>query len=107
MSAITYYLVLPFLYLISYLPFKILYLLSDLFYVLIYRVIGYRKKVVTDNLKHSFPEKSAAEIDKIRSDYYSYFCDLSLETIKTLSISPAALKKHFSSGDLSVFEFTV
>jgi len=104
MSTITYYLTLPFLYLISYLPFNILYLLSDLFYVLIYRVFGYRKKVVTENLENSFPEKSIAEIEKIRSDFYRYLCDLSLETIKTLSISPSALKKHFKSGDMSAFE---
>jgi len=104
MSAILYYLTLPFLYLASYLPFRVLYLLSDLFYVLIYRVFGYRKKVVTENLKNSFPEKSADEIEKIRSDFYRYLCDLSLETIKTLSISPSALKKHFKSGDISAFE---
>ena len=104
MSTIIYYLVLPFLYLISSLPFKVLYLLSDLFYLLIYKVFGYRKKVVTENLQNSFPEKSAAEIEKIRSDFYRYLCDLSLETIKTLSISPSALKKHFKYDDMSVFE---
>ena len=104
MSTIIYYLVLPFLYLISFLPFKVLYLLSDLFYLLIYKVFGYRKKVVTENLENAFPEKSAAEIEKIRSDFYRYLCDLSLETIKTLSISPSALKKHFKYDDMSVFE---
>ena len=104
MSAIIYYLVLPFLYLISFLPFKVLYLLSDLFYLLIYKLFRYRKKVVTENLQNSFPEKSAAEIEKIRSDFYRYLCDLSLETIKTLSISPSALKKHFKYDDMSIFE---
>ncbi len=69
MSAIIYYLALPFLYLVSYLPFRALYLLSDLFYILIYKVFGYRKKVVTENLKNSFPEKPADEIEKIRSDF--------------------------------------
>jgi len=79
-------------------------MLSDLLYVLIYKVFGYRKKVVTENLKNSFPEKPANEIEKIRSEFYRYLCDLSLETIKTLSISPSALKKHFKSGDMSAFE---
>ena len=104
MSTIIYYLVLPFLYLISYLPFKVLYLLSDMFYLLVYKVFGYRKKVVTENLENAFPEKSAAEIEKIRSNFYRYLCDLSLETIKTLSISPSAIKKHFQYDDMSVFE---
>jgi KDO2-lipid IV(A) lauroyltransferase len=59
---------------------------------------------VTTNLERSFPEKSADEIHAIRCDFYRYFCDLSLETLKTLTISPAALKDHFSCGDLSAFE---
>jgi len=104
MNAIFYYLTLPFLYVISYLPFKVLYLLSDIFYVLVYKILGYRKQVVTENLKNSFPEKSDDEIEKIRSDFYRYFCDHGLETIKTLSISPAGLKKYISHEDVSVFE---
>jgi len=104
MSAIIYYLALPFLYLISYLPFRVLYLLSDALYLLTYRVFGYRVKVVTKNLENSFPEKSATEIDRIREDYYRYFCDLIFETIKTLSISPAALKRRFRYDDMSAFE---
>jgi len=104
MSTIIYYLTLPFLYLVSYLPFRALYLLSDLIYLLVYRIFGYRKGVVTQNLERSFPEKSSSEIEDIRDDYYRYFCDLSLETLKTLSISPAGLNKHFSSGDMAVFE---
>ena len=104
MNTIIYYLVLPFLYLISYLPFRVLYLFSDLMYVLIYKTFGYRKKVVTRNLENAFPEKSADEIETIRSGFYRYLCDLSLETIKTLSISPAAIKKHINYEDISVFE---
>jgi KDO2-lipid IV(A) lauroyltransferase len=104
MNAIIYYLALPFLYLISYLPFKLLYLLSDGFYVLVYTVFAYRKKIVTENLKQSFPDKSSAELEHIRRGFYHYLCDLALETIKTLSISPAVLKKHFSHDDISVLE---
>ena len=104
MSTLFYYLFLPVLYLLSYLPFKLLYLLSDLLYLLIYKVVGYRKKVVTENLEKSFPDKSADEIKKLRDDFYHYLCDLSLETLKTLTISPSALKKRFSHGDLSAIE---
>jgi len=104
MSAIIYYLALPFLYLVSYLPKKMLYLLSDVFYVLIYKILGYRKHVVTENLKNAFPDKSPAEIEQIRSDFYHFLCDLGLETIKTLSISPTGLNKYISHEDLSVLE---
>jgi len=104
MSAIVYHLALPFIYLVSYLPCRAMYLLSDLLYILVYYVFGYRKNVVTENLRNSFPEKPAAEIDEIRRDYYHYFCDLTLETLKTLTIPPAAVNKFFVSGDMSVFE---
>lgn len=104
MGAILNYLVLPFFYLISYLPFRILYLLSDVMFLLVYRVIGYRKKVVTANLERSFPDKSLNEISDIRRNFYRYFCDLSLEILKTLTISPSALTKRFTCGDMSAFE---
>ena len=62
MQAIGFYLALPFIYLISLLPFPVLYLFSDLVFVLLYYVIGYRKKVVTQNLCNAFPERSEKEI---------------------------------------------
>ena len=104
MSAIVYYLALPFLYLVSLLPARALYLLSDFFYLLVYRVFGYRKNVVTTNLEKSFPGKSAAEIDRIRRDYYRYFCDLTLETLKTLSLPPAKAESFFKHAETSVLE---
>lgn len=104
MSAIFYYLALPFIYVVSYLPPRLMYLLSDLLYILVYKVIGYRKKVVTKNLRNSFPDKPEQEIDRIRREFYRYFCDLSLESLWTLSISPKAVSRHFKWDNHSVFE---
>ncbi|MGD8345676.1 MAG: lysophospholipid acyltransferase family protein, partial [Lysobacterales bacterium] len=104
MGTIAYYLSLPFIYLVSYLPFRVLYLLSDVMYLFVYRVLRYRKAVVTSNLERSFPDKSSEEIDAIRRGYYRYLCDLILETLKTLTITPAAVREHFSPGDMSPFE---
>ena len=104
MGTIAYYLVLPVFYVVSWLPFRLLYLLSDVMFLLVYRIFGYRKSVVRANLERSFPEKSSDEIAAIRRGYYRYFCDLVLETIKTLSISPAAVNERFSCGDMSSFE---
>jgi KDO2-lipid IV(A) lauroyltransferase len=50
-------------------------------------VVGYRKDVVTGNLKRSFPEKSEEEIKVIRSRFYLHLCDLMMESIKSFSIS--------------------
>ena len=99
MRAIVYYLLLPFIYLLSLLPFRILYLLSDAVYVLLFYIIGYRKKVVHANLQNSFPQKSAAEIIAIQKKFYHYFCDLLLETFKTLTISRKKMLEHCSLSD--------
>ena len=84
---ISFLIAIPFLYLIAILPFWILYGVADFFFVLLYYVFGYRKKVVRTNLKNSFPEKPENEIIKIERKFYRYFCDLTLETFKTLTIS--------------------
>ena len=87
MSKIGFYIALPLFYIISLLPFPLFYLLSDGIYFLLYRIIGYRKTVVYENLKNSFPEKTHEELKEIEKKFYHYLCDLFLETLKTLTIS--------------------
>ena len=101
-----YYIALPFLYLVSILPFRALYILSDGLYIIFYYLIGYRKKVVIQNLKNSFPEKTEAEITAITKKFYRYFCDLILESLKTLTISRAQVAKRvvFSEKSVELFK---
>jgi KDO2-lipid IV(A) lauroyltransferase len=91
-SALLYYLVLkP----ISLLPYPLLYGLSDFFFVILYYLIPYRKKVVMSNLAKAFPEKSEAELKIICRKFYRHFCDLVLESIKNFSISDTEARKRF------------
>lgn len=85
----------PLLWLISILPFRIFYWFSDFIYLIVYYIIGYRKKVVKSNLELAFPEKSNQEIQDIQKKFYHHFCDMFLEMIKTMSISDKELKKRF------------
>lgn len=94
MQGLIYYISLPFIYLLSILPFPILYRVSDGFYFILYYFIGYRKKVAMQNLRNSFPEKSEAEIKRLCKDFYHYLCDLFLESFKTLTISRSSMLKH-------------
>lgn len=96
MQFLIYIIVYPFLWLISILPFRLLYLFSDFIFVLIYYVVGYRKKVVLDNLKLCFPDKSEKELKQISKKFYHHFCDLMLESVKSLTISEAEIKKRFT-----------
>ncbi|MCF8273356.1 MAG: lysophospholipid acyltransferase family protein [Flavobacteriaceae bacterium] len=95
MQFLVYILVYPFLWFISILPFRVLYLFSDGIYVLIYHIIGYRKKTVNENLRLVFPNKSDTEITQIRKKFYHHLCDMFLEMTKTMSISKKALEKRF------------
>lgn len=82
--------------LLSYLPLSVLYLLSDLIYLIARFVIRYRKKVIDENLKFAFPEKSPAELKKIRNRFYRNFTDAFFaETIKMLTISEEELRRRF------------
>jgi KDO2-lipid IV(A) lauroyltransferase len=104
MNALIYYFTLPLIYLLSFLPFKLLYLFSNLLYLVLYKIIGYRKKVVSTNLKNAFPSYSKEQLETIEKQFYKYFCDLILESLKTLTISPKSLKKCVSFSGNKVFD---
>lgn len=85
---LTYYLVVPFLYLFAYLPSTVLYKLGDLLAFFLRDVFKYRKQVVLNNLHSSFPEKSEAEIQEIARESYTHLADRVVENIKCLTIKP-------------------
>lgn len=83
-----------FLKLISRLPFPLLYIIADGLYILIFYVFSYRRKVVFDNLKKSFPETCDTETEKIAKGFYKNLVDVIVETIKLLTISEKQLRKR-------------
>jgi len=91
---IIYYFVYSIIYAISLLPLRALYVISDGLYVILYKLVSYRKKLVRKNLKDSFPEKSYEELLKIEKKFYHFFCDYIVETVKLTSISKAEMKKR-------------
>jgi KDO2-lipid IV(A) lauroyltransferase len=90
-----YYVLLIFAYSVSLLPLWVLYRISDILYLLVYYVAGYRKKVVLDNLRQAFPDKSPAEITKLARRYYRNLTDMMVETIKLLTMSRKQLRRRF------------
>lgn len=93
-----------FLYVLSLLPLSILHILARLFYYPLYYIIGYRKKVVRENLEKSFPEKNRKEIILIEKTFYKYFADLVFEIIKLSTISKAELLKRVKFKNLEQIE---
>jgi KDO2-lipid IV(A) lauroyltransferase len=102
MQLLTYILAYPFLWLISILPYRLFYGFSDFMFFLLYYVIGYRKKVVRDNLSLTMPEKSAEELDQIQKDFYRHLCDLLLEMVKTMHLSKEAVKRRYDVQNIEV-----
>ena len=63
----------PVIWILSILPMRFLYLISDLFYLLLFYVFGYRKQVVFDNLRMAFPNKTDKELFLIRKKFFKHF----------------------------------
>lgn len=93
---------------IGIMPFRIMYLFSDLVYFLIFYLIGYRRKVVSENLRSSFPEKNEAEIRQLTKKFYHHLCDISIESIKGFSMSPQELilRHHILNPELAEYYYS-
>jgi Kdo2-lipid IVA lauroyltransferase/acyltransferase len=90
-SFLLYYLVIiP----ISLLPFRVLYWISDFLFLILYRLGGYRTRVVRTNLKNSFPDKTATELIRIEKLFYHHLCDVIVETFKSFTISGKEILKR-------------
>lgn len=78
----------------SLLPLPVLYLLADFLFVLSYHVIGYRKKVVLQNLRNSFPDKADTELKGIAKTFYRQFADIIVEILRLASMDAAEMRRR-------------
>lgn len=76
-------------------PFFMVYFWADVFYFVVYYIAGYRKKVVVDNLRKSFPDKSDKEIKILTKKFYYHLSDVTLESIKAMTISRKQIQKRY------------
>ena len=104
MRFIIYLIVYPFLWCISILPFRLSYVLSDFVYLIVYYVIGYRKKTVRENLALALPNLSDAERLIIEKKSFQHLCDMFLEMIKTMTISKKEISERFVFTNLEVYQ---
>jgi Kdo2-lipid IVA lauroyltransferase/acyltransferase len=91
-------------YPISLLPLRLIYLFTDFLYFFLRSVYPYRKKVIEENLKNAFPEKSKHELSVLKQKFYKHFTDIIAEGIKNLSISEKALKKRLKVKNPEIME---
>lgn len=89
---------------VSILPFSVIYLISDFHYFLIYHVIGYRRKVVYQNLRSAFPEKDKKEINKIARKFYRNLSDIVLEVLKIKNFSEKEQDRRILFENFEIIE---
>ena len=102
MQLLAFILIYPFLWIVSQLPFRLLYFVSDILYVFMFHVFGYRKKTVKMNLELVFPEKTDIERNKIIKAFYHHLCDMILEAIKSMNISADDMKLRFKFTNIDI-----
>ncbi|MCX6328792.1 MAG: lysophospholipid acyltransferase family protein [Bacteroidia bacterium] len=104
MGAIGFYIFFGINWIMTLLPLPVLYLFSDFFYLFIYYLPGYRRQIVRNNLKNSFPEKNEKEILIIEKKFYHHLCDLFVETLKLTHMSNKQLMKRIQLTNPELLE---
>ena len=82
--------------------FWLLYLFSDFLFLIVYYLVRYRRKVVRKNLLNAFPDMPRKEIIRHEKKFYHHLCDYFVETVKTLRMSEAEMRKrmHFVNPEV-------
>jgi len=80
----------------SIFPMWVHYIFSDIMYFILYRIAGYRTKIVRQNIQSAFPEKTPEELLRIEREFYHWFCDYLVETIKLMTISEKEMRRRMT-----------
>ena len=79
---------------LSVLPLWFHYIMASVCAVVVGKCLRYRRKVIIKNLTNAYPEKSAAEIHTICNEFYRFFADYLVETIKFATMSERKIRRH-------------
>jgi Kdo2-lipid IVA lauroyltransferase/acyltransferase len=93
-----------FLLLIGLIPFRVLYIFSDLIRLLLHKIVGYRKKVIIQNLKGSFPSLSEQEIAQIVRSVYKNLADVTVESIKGFAMNGRQVRDRYEILNVELIE---
>lgn len=92
------------MWLLSHMPLGVLYPIGYVVYILMYYVVGYRKKVVKKNLSESFPNMTEKELRLTMKDFYLNFADYIVETVRLGGISEREITSRISYENLELVE---
>ncbi len=104
MKYLGYIIISAILRMLAILPSRILYLKADALSFVLNHIAGYRKEVITSNLKQSFPGISQKEVISLRSNFYRHLADLIVEIAVIQYYPKSRLKKMFNFDNPEVLE---
>lgn len=102
MATFFYYLFYPIIWILSRLPFPVVYLLSDVIYLILYYIVGYRKEVIHNNLRVAFPDITDKRMKKLTKAITSHFVDSFIEVIKSMGMSKEEMRKRFTCENIEL-----
>lgn len=70
------------------------YVLQEIIYVVVYKCLRYRVRVVNDNLRNSFPDRTEAEIRRIRRSFYRNLSEVFISTVSQARMSDDDCRRH-------------
>lgn len=91
--------------LLGKLPKRGIYALSDFLYFIGFYLIRYRRKVVFENLKNAFPDKSEKEVKSISRRFFHHLSDVMVENIASLYMKPDKIKKFVTFKNIEVLTY--
>jgi Kdo2-lipid IVA lauroyltransferase/acyltransferase len=84
-----------FIFVFRFIPMRLLFGFADLIFYLVYYIAGYRKKVVFENLRNSFPGKTEEEIGLIAKGFYHHLADMLIESLKAFTMTEKEVVKRY------------
>jgi len=95
MKTILFYIFFLLNWVITLLPLRLLFGFSTLLYFILYHIVRYRRDVVIQNLRNSFPEKTEQELFIISKKFYRHLADLFIETLKLQHMKASEIKERY------------
>lgn len=89
---------------LGHLPLRLGYILADILAFLARDVVRYRRKVIMQNLRSSFPDKSEKELKTICRQFYAFLADYFVETIRLGGISESEIRRRMTFENTELLE---
>lgn len=91
-----------FLWCLAWLSLSVLYRVSNGLFFIVYHVVKYRRAVVEENLRRSFPDQDKEALERISRAYYHNLCDLIVEIFKLRHAKFDTIAERFEFKNLEI-----